>query len=41
MVVAESAHAAFHKAAHLFGIELKSTPVLPTGRPTSTRWRST
>ena len=29
MVVAESAHAAFHKAAHLFGIELKSTPVLP------------
>jgi len=28
MVVAESAHAAFHKAAHLFGIELHKTPVL-------------
>lgn len=28
MVVAESAHAAFHKAAHLFGITLHKTPVL-------------
>lgn len=27
MVVAESAHAAFHKAAHLFGITLHTTPV--------------
>ena len=27
MVVAESAHAAFHKAAHLFGITLHKTPV--------------
>jgi sphinganine-1-phosphate aldolase len=27
MVLAESAHAAFHKAAHLFGIEVKKTPV--------------
>jgi sphinganine-1-phosphate aldolase len=27
MVVAESAHAAFHKGAHLFGIELHKTPV--------------
>jgi glutamate/tyrosine decarboxylase-like PLP-dependent enzyme len=27
MVVPESAHAAFHKAAHLFGIELTKTPV--------------
>ncbi len=27
MVVQESAHAAFHKAAHLFGIELTKTPV--------------
>lgn len=26
MVVAESAHAAFHKAAHLFGIEVHKTP---------------
>jgi glutamate/tyrosine decarboxylase-like PLP-dependent enzyme len=29
MIVAESAHAAFHKAAHLFGISLHKTPVLP------------
>lgn len=28
MVVAESAHAAFHKAAHTFGITLHKTPVL-------------
>ncbi len=28
MIVAESAHAAFHKAAHLFGITLHKTPVL-------------
>ncbi|MEM7139676.1 MAG: aminotransferase class V-fold PLP-dependent enzyme [Actinomycetota bacterium] len=28
MIVAESAHAAFHKAAHLFGIALHKTPVL-------------
>ncbi|MEQ8842186.1 MAG: aminotransferase class V-fold PLP-dependent enzyme [Acidimicrobiales bacterium] len=28
MIVAESAHAAFHKAAHLFGLELHKTPVL-------------
>lgn len=28
MIVAESAHAAFHKAAHLFGIEVHSVPVL-------------
>ena len=27
MVVAESAHAAFHKAAHLFGVRLTKTPV--------------
>lgn len=27
MIVAQSAHAAFHKAAHLFGIKLHSTPV--------------
>ena len=27
MVVAESAHAAFHKGAHLFGLELHTTPV--------------
>ena len=27
MVVAESAHAAFHKAAHLFGVTLHKTPV--------------
>ncbi len=32
MVVAESAHAAFHKAAHLFGIRLHKTPVLPDWR---------
>jgi sphinganine-1-phosphate aldolase len=29
MVVAESAHAAFHKAAHLFGITVHKTPVRP------------
>jgi glutamate/tyrosine decarboxylase-like PLP-dependent enzyme len=29
MVVGESAHAAFHKAAHLFGIQLHKTPVRP------------
>lgn len=29
MVVAESAHAAFHKAAHLFGLTLTKTPVKP------------
>lgn len=29
MVVAESAHAAFHKSAHLFGITVRKTPVLP------------
>ncbi|MGI9431514.1 MAG: pyridoxal phosphate-dependent decarboxylase family protein, partial [Myxococcota bacterium] len=29
MVVAESAHAAFHKAAHLFGIEVHKTSVKP------------
>lgn len=28
MVIAESAHAAFHKAAHLFGITVHKTPVL-------------
>ncbi len=28
MVVAESAHAAFHKAAHLFGVTIRKTPVL-------------
>ena len=28
MVVPESAHAAFHKAAHLFGVEVRKTPVL-------------
>jgi glutamate/tyrosine decarboxylase-like PLP-dependent enzyme len=28
MIVAESAHAAFHKGAHLFGLELHKTPVL-------------
>ena len=28
MIVAESAHAAFHKAAHLFGLKLHKTPVL-------------
>ena len=28
MVVAESAHAAFHKSAHMFGIRLHTTPVL-------------
>ncbi|MDH3294148.1 MAG: aminotransferase class V-fold PLP-dependent enzyme [Acidimicrobiia bacterium] len=28
MVVAESGHAAFHKAAHLFGVTLHKTPVL-------------
>ena len=27
MIVAESAHAAFHKGAHLFGLELHTTPV--------------
>ncbi len=27
MIVAESAHAAFHKGAHLFGIEIHKTPV--------------
>ena len=32
MVVAESAHAAFHKAAHLFGITLHKTPVGPDWR---------
>ena len=32
MVVAESAHAAFHKAAHLFGITLHQTPVGPDWR---------
>ena len=32
MVVAESAHAAFHKAAHLFGITLHTTPVAPDWR---------
>lgn len=29
MVIAESAHAAFHKAAHLFGVTVRKTPVLP------------
>jgi sphinganine-1-phosphate aldolase len=29
MVLAESAHAAFHKAAHLFGITVHKTPVRP------------
>lgn len=29
MVVCESAHAAFHKAAHIFGIALTKTPVRP------------
>lgn len=29
MVLASSAHAAFHKAAHLFGIETRIAPVLP------------
>jgi sphinganine-1-phosphate aldolase len=29
MVLAESAHAAFHKAAHLFGIRVHKTPVRP------------
>ena len=29
MIVAESAHAAFHKAAHLFGIRLHKVPVRP------------
>ncbi|MDJ0788085.1 MAG: aminotransferase class V-fold PLP-dependent enzyme [Myxococcota bacterium] len=29
MIVAESAHAAFHKAAHLFGITVHKTPVKP------------
>lgn len=28
MVIAESAHAAFHKAAHLFGVTVRKTPVL-------------
>lgn len=28
MVVAESAHAAFHKAGHLFGVTVRKTPVL-------------
>lgn len=28
MIVAESAHAAFHKGAHLFGLKLHKTPVL-------------
>lgn len=28
MIVAESAHAAFHKGAHLFGLQLHKTPVL-------------
>lgn len=28
MVLAESAHAAFHKAAHLFGVTTRTTPVL-------------
>lgn len=28
MVVAESAHAAFHKAGHLFGVSVRKTPVL-------------
>lgn len=32
MVVAESAHAAFHKAAHLFGLSLTKTPVGPDWR---------
>jgi sphinganine-1-phosphate aldolase len=29
MVIPESAHAAFHKAAHLFGITVRKTPVRP------------
>ncbi len=29
MIVAESAHAAFHKGAHLFGLELRKAPVNP------------
>ena len=29
MVIAESAHAAFHKAGHLFGVTVRKTPVLP------------
>ncbi len=29
MVLAESAHAAFHKAGHLFGVEVKVAPVKP------------
>ncbi len=32
MVVADSAHAAFHKAAHLFGITVRKTKVLPDWR---------
>ena len=27
MIVARSAHAAFHKAAHAFGVEVRSVPV--------------
>lgn len=29
MVIAESAHAAFHKAGHLFGVTVRKTPVRP------------
>jgi len=32
MVVAESAHAAFHKSAHMFGVRLVKTPVLADWR---------
>jgi glutamate/tyrosine decarboxylase-like PLP-dependent enzyme len=32
MVVAESAHAAFHKAAHVFGVHIHSVPVRPDFR---------
>ena len=36
MVVAASAHAAFHKSAHLFGVEAVTTRCSTTGPPTST-----
>ncbi len=33
LVLAESAHAAFHKAAHLFGLRTRMVPVLPDRTP--------
>ena len=40
MVIAASAHAAFHKASHYFDVPARARcPSTPTGRPTSTRCR--